>query len=672
MRRKEKRPELLAPAGGKEAFLAAMEAGADAIYVGSTAFNARAYAKNFDRDTLSLCISLAHAKGVRVYVTLNTLLWDLELSDALQVAREAYMMGADALIVADVGLATLLREYLPDMPLHASTQLSLHSSEGAIEVEDLQFDQIVLAREVSKENIGESVRRAPQEVEIFLHGALCVSHSGQCLFSSLVGGRSGNRGTCAQPCRLPYNEGYPLSLKDLSLADHIEELLALGVSSLKIEGRMKSPAYVYRVTRIYRTLINEGRNATKQEKEELAAIFSREGFTDGYFTGEHQRPMTGVRSEQDKENSRAEAYTPLPFVYRQPLIATCTIVAGEPARFSVKKMGGKWMSVLGDIPSPAKNAPLTEDGVKERLCKMGNTPYSLRGEDISLTLGEGLNLSPASINALRRAATLALDGARVAPELPETIPYFGRVFASTGNTALFCDPAIWEGLSQGERDYFDLSFVPLWRLAECKVTPRGVWLPPVVTDGETAEVERLLAVAKERGITHALAGNPATVRMAREMGLEVLGDFRLNITNRVAATYWKEHGVADAILSPELTAPAARDIGGRVIAYGRIPLMLTERCFMRENGGCKSCGSVTLTDRRGVSFPLMQVYPHRNMVLNSLPTYLGDQKMRLPRGTGAHFIFTIESLPEAKAVITAYQNGESLPYPVRRLPKTKV
>ena len=669
MQRTNRLPELLAPAGGEEAFYAAITAGADAIYVGGSAFNARAYAQNFDKDALLRCIALAHANNVRVYVAMNTLLWDLELDEAIAAAREAYAAGADALIVADVGLAKALREQLPDLPLHASTQLSLHSTLGAREVEDLGFGQVVLARELSKENIGSCLQNISQEVEVFLHGALCVSHSGQCLFSSLVGGRSGNRGTCAQPCRLPYNGSYPLSLNDLSLADHITELIDLGVSSLKIEGRMKSPTYVYGVTSIYRKLLDERRNATPKEKAALAAIFSRDGFTDGYFTGEIQKPMTGVRSEQDKENSRA-GQVEIPTLASVPLTATCVIQAGKSATLTLQ-MGEKIVTVTGDIPSPAKNAPLTPESVKSRLAKMGGTPYSLKAEDIFLTLGEGLNLSPAALNALRRAAVAKLNGARTLESEPPCI-FYKKPFMGEGNSALFTDTTVWDGLTDAERDYFSLAFVPLWQLENCKVKPNGVWLPPVVTDMETPAVQKMLAYAVGRGVQYALVGNSATLRLACEAGLTPIGDYRLNITNRAAACYWQAHGVVDAVLSPELTAPAARDIGGRVIAYGRIPLMLTERCFMKENGGCNKCGKVTLTDRRGVSFPLVQVYPHRNMVLNSLPTYLGDQKEALPRGTRAHFLFTTETLQETKAVIAAYQKGLPLSVPVRRLPKTKV
>lgn len=305
MKRKTALPELLAPAGSFEALLAAVEGGADAVYFGGRAMNARAFAKNFDGEETARAIDYLHLHGRRAYVTLNTLLSTRELEGALEYAAELYRLGVDALIVADLGLMRLLRREIPRLELHASTQASVHSSAGA----DLLFDElgvsrVVLARELSLENIRSAVDHAKPEIEIFLHGALCVSHSGQCLFSSLVGGRSGNRGACAQPCRLPYGGSYPLSLRDLCLAEHIPALIDSGVSSLKIEGRMKSPTYVHGVSRIYRRLLDEGRGARQNELAELARLFSRGGFTDRYLSGRHDKPMTGIRSEQDKAESQ--------------------------------------------------------------------------------------------------------------------------------------------------------------------------------------------------------------------------------------------------------------------------------------------------------------------------------------------------------------------------------
>lgn len=675
MKREGKLPELLAPAGGEAAFYAALAAGADAVYLGGKQFNARAFADNFDDETLRRCLAAAHARGVRVYVTMNTLLFERELGGAVEYAARLYEMGVDALICADVGLMSLLHARLPELTLHASTQLSLHSALGAREIADLNCETVVAARELSRENIAAMAARAPAKVETFAHGALCVCHSGQCLFSSMVGGRSGNRGECAQPCRLPYNGGYPLSLRDLSLAAHIPALLATGTASLKIEGRMKSPAYVWGVTRIYRRLLDEGRAATPEETRALAQIFSRDGFTDGYFTSETAKGMQGVRREEDKQSTRATAETAVPPPPPVPLTAHCTICAGKPATLTLTDNKGKSVTVTGETPAPALRAPLTPETVAERLCKLGGTPYEMTSKAVQVEVEPGLNLSPAALNALRRAAVerlLSPEPARlpvdVAPVLPAP-PAFPRGMA---RTAVFLRPEVWEAL--GDLDgCFDMVYLPLWELDRCRREVRGVWLPPVITDGEEPQVRLLLEAARKRGATHALCGNPAQIAMAREAGFHITGDFRLNITNTHAAAYWAAHGVEDAVLSPELTAPQLREMSGRVIVWGRIPLMLTERCYASD-GDCRTCRhacerGAALTDRRGARFPVVRVWEHRNLILNSIPTYLSDRRDALPRQLREHYLFTNESAQECRRVIRAAMEGAALPFAVRRLPK---
>lgn len=303
-------PELLAPAGSPEALRAAVEAGADAVYFGGHLFNARMNARNFDRDDITEAVRFCHERGVRCYITFNTLLTDRQMKEALEYADFLYHAGVDALIITDIGLITLLREALPDLPLHASTQMSGHNAEAARYLHSLGITRMVAARELSRTALETLCRESPIEIEAFVHGALCVCHSGQCLLSSMIGGRSGNRGECAQPCRMPYGNGYPLSLKDNCLAGHIEELLNMGVASLKLEGRMKSPDYVAAVVSCYRRLLDERRNATEEEIAALARVFSRQGFTDGYFTGKLGREMLGVRTEENKSESRLSARRP--------------------------------------------------------------------------------------------------------------------------------------------------------------------------------------------------------------------------------------------------------------------------------------------------------------------------------------------------------------------------
>ncbi|MBE6582763.1 MAG: hypothetical protein E7648_05835 [Ruminococcaceae bacterium] len=302
---KKPTPELLSPCGSLDALTAAVEGGADAVYFGGTVFNARMNAKNFDRADIRSAVGYCHENGVKAYVTLNTQIYDRELKSALDHAAFLYESGVDALITADMGLSSLIKKHIPDLELHASTQATVHNLAGAEKLYDLGFNRVVGAREMDIENI-RTLCKSRAEIEMFIHGAICVSVSGQCLMSAMLGGRSGNRGQCAQPCRMSYNREYPLSMKDMCLANHITELCEAGVRSFKIEGRMKSPSYVYGVTKIYRRLLDEGRNATRDEINELQRLFSRSGFTDGYYTGNIDKNMLGIRTENDIAKTRNE------------------------------------------------------------------------------------------------------------------------------------------------------------------------------------------------------------------------------------------------------------------------------------------------------------------------------------------------------------------------------
>ncbi|MBQ7386825.1 MAG: U32 family peptidase [Clostridia bacterium] len=671
MKRKNSLPELLAPAGDFECLLAAVAAGADAVYVGGKRFGARAYAKNFDIDELSRAVSYCHLHGVKLYVTLNTLIEDSELADAVEYAAELYNVGIDALIIADIGAIREIRRLVPGLELHASTQMSVHSTLGADAAWELGCSRVVLARELSLSNIRSVTERARAEVEVFMHGALCVCHSGQCLFSSLVGGRSGNRGECAQPCRLPYNNGkYPLSLKDLSLASHIDELISSGVASLKIEGRMKSPSYVYTVVSIYRKLLDEHRSATPDEHERLRRAFSRGGFTDGYFDGNVRSAMTGVRSEADKSDSRADEhaeFTPT----RVRVKASVTLRLGEPSSMTLTD-GARSATAYGDAPESAKSAPLDSTGVCARLAKMGNTFLDLSPSDIELTLDEGINLSPARLNALRRSAALAFSGVTRSELSVERLDYVARAKESRAHyrsvSAQFMSEELF--LSLGEAlEKFDITFIPVNSSDAALSRSNGVYLPPVIFDSEEQVVRAALEKAKKLGATYALVGNIGHIRLALDFGLKPIGDFRLNVTNAESRKAYIDMGVSETLVSAELTLPKARDVSGGVITYGRIPLMITERCFIRENFGCDSCGKASLTDRRGEKFPMLREYDHRNLILNCAVTYMGDKRRELEkyRISHEHFIFTVESPKEAKDVISSYFKEKSLGGSVRRV-----
>jgi len=561
---KMKKPELLVPAGSPEALDAAINAGADAIYFGGTLFNARMNAANFDDAAVCRAAEKCRANNVRSYITFNTLILDRELDAALKYAEFLYSAGVDALILADRGLAALIHDEMPDFELHASTQMSGHNTDAAKYLAGAGFSRMVCAREMSFESISKLVADSPIEIEMFVHGAHCVSHSGQCLMSSVIGGRSGNRGECAQPCRLGYNGSFPLSLKDMCLAGHITEITSSGVASLKIEGRMKSPSYVYGVASIYRKLLDEDRNAEPRDIKKLAELFSRGGFTDGYFTHKISDSMLGVRSENDKS--------------------------------ATKKAGGY------TAPS-SKVKTGTEVDIK-----------------------------------------------RTPP--PHKAPEFKKAGGATPKkSARFYSPEQISGSG-----YFDEIYLPLSKFE--KGAANGVLLPPVIYDRDAASVLEKLLAAKAKGAEHILCTNAGHIELAKESGLCLHGDFRLNVFNSPSFAAYPEF--CDIILSPELTLPQIRDIPGEksVIVYGRLPLMLLE----------KRVGAKLLRDRRGAAFPIIRE-EGRDILINSVPIYMADRQDQLKK-SGAlnmHFIFTTENKSTVDSVIAAFKKGTPPKTAVKRI-----
>ncbi len=674
-----KLPELLSPAGSLEAFEAAIDGGADAIYVGGASFNARANAKNFSEDELRDAIRLAHLYGVKVYQTVNIMIHGREVSDLLTAAERSAEMGVDAFIVSDLGAARLIHARLPEMPLHGSTQMSVHNTGGARLLADHGFTRVVPARELSKRDIQTLVDENPLEVEIFIHGAMCVSHSGQCLFSSLVGGRSGNRGLCAQPCRLPYDraEGrvgdkYPLSLKDMSLAAHVREIIDSGVSSLKIEGRMKSPEYVRGVTRIFRRLLDEGRDATADDIRELAELFSRGGFSDGYYTESVGRKMLGIRSEEDKQASReSERFNKI--TRKIPISMEIHLAEDENSKLTVS-CKDKSVTVEGEITQAAINAPIGEDTVKKCMAKLGDTCFTL--ENIKIDLGERLMMPISQLNALRRAGIAALEDemATAAParvenaELPkpERTPKRRRV-------GRFSDP---KQITEKAKEFFDLILLPLDTFDE---SAHGIVMPPVIFDSETARATEFLKKAVAKGAKHAVLTNLGQIEMLKEHApnLSLIADFRFNAANDQTVGFFEEQGFESVVLSAELTLPQIRDIKGAkaVITYGRIPLMTLEKCVIKELYGdkraCEVCAAskAEMKDRRGFIFPVVREYPHRNIVLNSLPTQMSDRENELAAAGifDRHFLFTVESPNEVDRVIEDHKLHRAPTGKVRRI-----
>lgn len=666
-----KKPELLCPAGSPLAMDAAIDGGADAVYMGGTLFNARIYAKNFTGQELTEAIARAHFFGTKVYITLNTLVYDREMADFLRAAEHIYRDGADGVIIADIGAASVLHRYLPDLPLHASTQMSGHCTDAARILAENGFTRMVCAREMPYTDICEFTKNSPIEAEVFVHGALCVCHSGQCLFSSVVGGRSGNRGECAQPCRLPYNvngkQKYPLSLKDLSLAEHVPELIDAGVASFKIEGRMKSPEYIRAVASVWRRLIDEGRRADKAEMDYLAGIFSRSGFTDAYFTSNINHTMLGVRSEADKYKTRM--LEPFDRIRRKiPIDISVSVQADKPMSVTAVGESGT-VTVYGQVPMAAKNAPIDRESVLRSLSKLGDTPYEIR--NAKADVGEGLMVPVSWLNMLRRSAVEALKEQshclrNPAEQAKYSLPEFERPNRKTVS-ARFYSPS---QISEKAVKYFDRIYLPLHKYDS---RANGVIMPAVIFDHEKEKVRKMLGQSMKSGAEYALVGNIGHIGLADSAGFKLIGDYRLNIYNRESVAAYRKLGLCECILSPELTLPQIRDIGSdtAVIVYGRLPLMTLEKCVIRETADCVTCQAdkAVLCDRRGVEFPVLREWEHRNVIYNSVPVYMADRKDMLAQNgvVSEHFIFSTESSEQVDKIIDAYLNGLGTSENIKRI-----
>ena len=669
--------ELLAPAGSMEAVAAAIQNGADAVYLGYGDFNARRNAKNFSREEFAAAVSYCHVRGAKVYLTLNTLLTDRELPQAAEFAAEASALGADAVLVQDMGVLRMVRQVAPDLPIHASTQMTVHNLDGVKMVADLGMTRAVLSRELSRDQIEYICQNAPIEIEVFAHGALCMCYSGQCFLSSVIGGRSGNRGLCAQPCRLKYGWGdkadsYPLSLKDLSLAGHLRELRKMGVKCVKLEGRMKRPEYVAVVTGIYSRAIHEDREPTAEEVEQLQAAFSRQGFTQGYYLDQQGSHMFGVREEtrEPKELFAAARNTyQSGEAQRVPVTFYAMLRPGEPAHVGVKDPEGRVVTVEGPVPEEARTRPLTADAVEKQLARTGGTPY--RAERMRVLVEDGLSLPLSTLNSLRRDALDGLTKQREQLPRRRTGEYHpGARYENRKET-----PALTISVRSAEqvtRELLDLGpamvYIPLEELAAHPEkanapagTSIGVILPRIAWDREFPQMVEDLKKVKDLGVKDALVGNLGMIQVAKELGFTLRGDFGLEVYNAQAVKEYKRLGFSSLTLSFELKFPQIRDISKsldtELITYGRLPLMIVENCIIKNRTGSCNCQNTNiLTDRKGARFPVVRAPGCRNELLNSQKLFLADKAADYRRiGLwGQRLMFTTENPRECVQVAQRY------------------
>ena len=673
--------ELLSPAGGFDSLIAAVQTGADAVYMGFGAFNARRSAKNFTDEEFASAVSYCHLRGVRVFLTLNTLLTDRELVQAADALKKACAMGVDAILVQDWGLLTLAREIVPDVPLHASTQMSLFTLGGANEAAALGMERVVLARELNRDEVREICAGCPAEIEIFIHGALCMCYSGQCEMSAVVGERSGNRGACAQPCRLPYGVngpcrgGHPLSLKDANLSAYLGEMAEMGVACLKLEGRMKRPEYVAVITGIYRRLLDEKRRPTAEEARQLEQAFSRSGFTDGYWLGKKGPQMFGTRPENAPEPKELFAEARAQYENGRenrkiPVNLRLTVRRGEPVRLGgacAVHGGAAFAMSTGAVPEEARNRAVTAEELRQRLSKTGGTVFT--ADRIEIELDEGLMVPASVINGLRRELLDELAARREdiphrrvlaaavlpeAPEPPKAMRFTCSVLKAQQVTAALLaeKPAIvYVPIEELERLDAGLD----WGGTElCAVLPR------IFRTADEPVLRQLLERHPEA--TAVAVGNLGHLPIVRGLGRTLRGDFGLNIFNSRALLFWREQGLSSATASFELRCQQVRDLNKHLpceaIVYGRLPLMVTENCVTRCSVGCTHGAGSVLTDRTGAQFPVTCGYGCRCEIQNSRTLFLADKpEMHRCGLTYGRLRFTTETPEQCAAVLRRYKDG---------------
>ena len=664
--------EILAPVGNEEMLRAAVFSGADAVYLGFSGFNARTSANNFDADTLKDAVRFCHARGVAVHVALNTTVYGGELPALEAAIRAVAASGADAVICQDLAVATLIGRIAPQLPRHGSTQMSVHSLQGALELKELGFTRVVLARELSLPEVEHITKHCGIETECFVHGALCMCVSGQCYMSAFLGGRSGNRGSCAGPCRLPFEanalpEGKPgrlhhLSLKDNSVIDQLDRLQALGVASAKIEGRLRTPEYVAAAV----SACLAGREGRAYDRDLLKNAFSRSGFTSGYLDGKIDGTMFGVRSEADAEQTK-KTLPMLRELYRRersrvPVKMKLEIEEGGE-KLTVMDADGNKAFAYGDAePQPARTDPT--ESLHRSLAKTGGTPFAASAEDITVKMDGGPWFVPGSaVNELRREALDALlkkrEVLRPWPTTDEHVPALPLRTLPSRRT-LRARFENWEQVPERALDGIEYLILPI---AQADRVPRE-WraktlleLPRVMFGRLEEDTARRIATTQDAGFAGYEVSNIAHLRLCR--GLPMSGSFGLNITNQLAAQFYADNGLGSMLILPEVKdgdistiAPThdGRPVPTGVLVYGHMPLMVTRACPLQNIHDCAHCDKTgVLTDRKAKKFPVRCGLGVRT-IYNPVPIYMGDKPGALTVDYGVAY-FTLESREEAAQIL---------------------
>ncbi len=667
--------EILAPVGAKEQLYAAVRCGANAVYLGAGDFNARRNADNFTNDDLGEAIKYCHLRGVKVYVTLNTLIFDKEIADLYDCVKNIAKCGADAVIIQDFAVLKAVKDICPEMPLHASTQMAVHNVSGAEFLEKLGFSRIVLARELSLTEIKMIREKVSAELEVFVHGAHCMSASGNCYLSAMLGERSGNRGLCAQGCRLNWQNAhgreYALSLKDMSYLDSINELQKIGVESFKIEGRMKRPEYVAAAV----TSLRKAMNGEFYDKNTLRSVFSRSGFTDGYLKGERKVSMFGFRSKEDVTSAQP-ILKDLETLYKDDIRPNkvamhLTLKRDLPSILTIK-CGELSVTVTGEIPEEPRTAPLSYEIALRNLSKLGDTSLYLKS--LTFENEDTLTLPASAINALRRSGAELLEKeiCKVNYTVNDIAP---KSLSETKHASPFQQKRELrirlESFSQYS-EIFNKADMLILKIDDIIKNKEEIELLPVKICAELPALiypeneEKLLSQLKEikkMGIVRGSTGNIGGIALLKKAGFHICGNHGLNITNSIAQEQYKNFGIDDVTFSFELTEKAIKNMTASIKSgayiYGHLPLMLMRACPQKSESGCEKCnGKTELTDRKGITFPVICHNKLYSVLHNSVPLYIGDKNLSYLSFVTLYF--TKETKKECESIFNSYLQNKTI------------
>lgn len=680
--------ELLAPAGNINIFKAVIEAGADAVYVGGSMFGARAYANNFDEEELLYAIDYAHLKGVKVYLTVNTLLKNDEIEKLYDYLLPFYERGLDAVLVQDLGALKLIHDRFPDLAIHTSTQMTVTGIDGVRFLKQFGVQRVVMAREVSLAEMKEIHEKCGMEIEAFVHGALCYSYSGQCLFSSMLGGRSGNRGRCAQPCRLPYCVGnkkdtYILSLKDMCGIKDLQKLKESGVYSLKIEGRMKQAGYASGVVAYYRRYIDSMKEVSDKDYKNIAGFGNRCGFTDKYYFEHNGTDMVTF----EKPNFVSDASDELPQFSKIKIQGKLTLKEAEPGALTVSCGGYRFTSYMDPV-SHALKAPAERKNVAERISKTGDTPFEF--ENIDITMDNDIFVPNGALNKLRREAIEGLQNEILMQYKRTASASYGWKSKKTSEIKPYGDPKVIASVRDGKQLYRLLEYDNISEIyIDSSKYGRRDFVKEFSDDVfcvNNAEKKAYLALPvifrrSTRDYFETISDQLKKIDFegfivrnyeeffwvkTRFAGKKIVTDHNMYTYNDMAKSMFFDNG-ADADTMPlELNQKEINrrnNKGSQMIIYGYYPLMVSAQCVHKNSYKCDRTPQITyLKDRYNKIFPVWNNCSEcYNIIYNSCPTVLFNnmQKIKNAGIDALRLDFTFEKPEEIDTVMAAFESNSA-------------